>query len=96
MQVQTQRVNLQIPLTKQLKLKSEQAALEMGFTSLQDLVRLFLQKVSDKTINISFTEEVVLSDKAVKRYDKIADEIKRGIALYKARDIDDLMKQLNS
>lgn len=88
--------NLQIPLTKDLKISAQQAAFDMGFSSLQELVRIFLKKISTQTIQINFVEEERLSPKAVRRYNKIAKDIEKGIGVHETKDIDDLMRQLDS
>ena len=87
--------NLQIPLTKDLKMTAQQAAFNMGFSSLQELVRIFLKKISSQTISINFVEEVKLSPRADKRYAKIAEEIKKGINITKTNSIEELFEKLN-
>ena len=89
--------NLQIPIRTDLKIAATEAALEQGFSSLQEAVRVFINKMAQKSINIVFaSKSIQLSPKAIKRYNKIAEEIEKGIGIHEARDIDDLMKQLNS
>jgi antitoxin component of RelBE/YafQ-DinJ toxin-antitoxin module len=87
--------NLQIPLTKDLKMTAQQAAFDMGFSSLQELVRIFLKKISTQTIQINFVEEERLSTKAEKRYMKMIAGIKSGKGWYEAKNVNDLMRQLN-
>lgn len=91
-----QRTVLQIPLPKELKLSAEKAAQEAGFSSLQEVLRIFMNKFASKKINIAFEEEVTyLSPKAEKRYLKITEDFKKGRNVYTARNVDDLMKQLH-
>jgi antitoxin component of RelBE/YafQ-DinJ toxin-antitoxin module len=90
-------VNLQVPISEELRLSAQEAALEQGFSSVQEAIRIFLNKLASKTIEVVFTPKTIkLSKKAEKRYLKIAEEIERGEGMYKAKDVDDLMKQLKS
>lgn len=89
---------LQIPVDPQVRKKAEREAENLGFSSLQDAVRLYLKKLADKRIRVELEERkpvVQLSPKAIKRYNKILDDIEKGKNLYHAKDIDDLMRQLN-
>ena len=91
------RTVLQIPVSTDLRGKAELEAKKQGFSSLQEAVRIFLSKLARQRIEISFEEPIQLSQKAASRYDKMTDEIKSGkIKLYEAKNVDDLMKQLNS
>lgn len=94
-----QRVVLQIPLSKELKISAEQAAFEYGFSSLQEILRVIMKKLSQKTLDITFREEriVHLSKKNEKRYTKIMHDIESGKEkVYTAQNADDLIKQLDS
>ena len=71
--------NLQIPITEELKISAQQVADDMGFSSLQELVRIILKKISTKSIQINFVDEERLSLKAEKRYLKMSEYIKKGI-----------------
>jgi hypothetical protein len=89
---------LQIPMSKELRFQAEKAALEEGFSSLQETVRLFLQKLAKKAISITFYEQpktIQLSPKAIKRYNKMIDDVEKGRNIYCAKDINDLMAQLH-
>jgi len=50
---------LQIPLSKSLKLTSQEVANEYGFSSLQDLLRVVLTKLSRRELVISIQEPVI-------------------------------------
>lgn len=90
-----QRTVLQIPLPKELKISAEKAAEEAGFSSLQEVLRVFMKKFASKKIDLTFEEEVVyLSPKAEKRYMKITEDFEKGRNVYTARNVDELMKQL--
>lgn len=93
-----QKITLQIPMDSKLKVEAEKVALEQGFSSLQELVRVILSRVAQKKIEVNFEEENVihLSPKADRRYARIMRDIESGKEkVYTAKNIDDLMKQLN-
>lgn len=92
------RTVLQIPLSKELKISAEKAALDYGFSSLQEVLRVFMKKFASRKIELTFEEEVTyLSPKAEKRYAKIKRDIESGKEkVYTASDADDLIKQLHS
>jgi hypothetical protein len=91
------RTVLQVPMTADLRRSATIAAENMGFSSLQETVRLFLRQLTTKQINISFAPQTVeVSPGAEKRYLKIDQDLKSGKAItYKANNINDLMEQLN-
>lgn len=89
------RTVLQIPLSLTLRKEAERGALEQGFSSLQDAVRLFLSKLAKGALNVTFEETMQLSPRAIKRYNKISQDFKKGKNIYTAKDIDDLMRQLH-
>lgn len=93
-----QRTVLQVPLPKELKINAEQAAHEAGFSSLQEVLRVFMKKFASKKIDLAFEEEITyLSPKAEKRYIKIMHDIESGKEkVYTARDADDLLEQLHN
>lgn len=86
--------NLQIPIRTDLKIAATETALEQGFSSLQEAVRVFINKFASKAITISFVDEERLSPKAEKRYLKMAEDIKSGKGWHKTKNIEDLFKQL--
>lgn len=90
-----QRTVLQVPLPKELKISAEKAAEEAGFSSLQEVLRVFMKKFANKKIDLTFEEEVTyLSPKAEKRYMKITEDFEKGRNVYTARNVDELMEQL--
>lgn len=87
---------LQVPINKNIRDQAAIAAEKMGFSSLQEVIRLFLSKVAKNEVNFSFEETVQLSPKAIKRYNRIIDEIDSGKAKLKTfTDVNSLMKHLN-
>lgn len=87
---------LQVPINKSIRDQAAIAAEKMGFSSLQEVVRLFLNRVAIGQIDIVFEPVVKLSDKNDKRYSKIIKEIESGKAKIKTFDnVGDLMKDLS-
>ena len=90
-----QRTVLQIPINLELKNEAERAAQAQGFSSLQEVVRVFLSKFAQKQIGITFEQSVQLSPQAIKRYDKMAEGIEKGQIKTKTfTDVNSLMKHL--
>lgn len=87
---------LQVPLSQQIKNDAEKAASAQGFSSLQEAVRVFLNKLAQGTIQVTFEETIQLSQKAVKRYNKILEEAEKGKNVFETEDINDLIKQLHN
>lgn len=72
---------LQVPISKGLRDEAATAATNLGFSSLQEAVRVFLAQLPTQTVKISFEPKPIqLSTKAIKRYNKIIDEIDSGKA----------------
>lgn len=88
---------LQVPLSVDLRRSAERKALEQGFSSLQEVVRIFLKKLSRGAIGIALNDEesVQLSARAIKRYNKISEDFRKGKNVYSAKSVDDLMLQLH-
>ena len=91
------RTVLQIPMTKELKISAEQAAYDFGFSSLQELLRVFMKKLSSKSINLNFNDEPVikLSAKNEKRYIKMTEDFKSGKNTHTANSLEEFFKQLD-
>ena len=88
---------LQVPVNASVRKEAEKQALEQGFSSLQEAVRVFLKKLSQGAMGITFEEEesVQLSPRAIKRYNKISEDFKKGKNVHTAKNVDDLIKQLH-
>lgn len=91
------RTILQVPVDTTLRKDAEKQALEQGFSSLQEAVRVFLKKLGQGVVGITLKEEesVQLSKRAIKRYNKISEDFKKGKNVYTAKNVDNLMKQLH-
>lgn len=94
------RAVIQTPVSPQLRREAEQAAREQGYSSLQDAIRMYLQKLARGEIRVQLQEQfppVKLFKKAIKRYDKMTRDIESGKVKLKWFDnVDDLTKDLNS
>ncbi|MEK7517413.1 MAG: hypothetical protein AAB583_02595 [Patescibacteria group bacterium] len=91
------RTVLQVPIDASLRKDAEKQALEQGFSSLQEAVRVFLKKLAQGAMGITFEREeaVQLSPRAIKRYDKMAEDFRKGKNIYTAKSVDDLMRHLH-
>ncbi len=87
---------LQVPIDKNIRNQAASRAEKMGFSSLQEVVRLFLNKIAGGEVNFTFEENIQLSPKAIKRYNKMIDDIESGKAKTKTfTDTGSMMKYLN-
>lgn len=59
---------LQIPVKKDLRDRAVRAATLEGFSSLQEAVRVFLNKFAAHKVSVSFTASEVLSEEHEERY----------------------------
>lgn len=89
---------LQIPLSKTLKNEAKKVALEQGFSSLQEYVRILLMKLSAREFAVSIEEEptVKLSKRAIRRYNRMIDDIRHNRNITFAANPQDFLKKLNS
>ena len=93
------RVILQVPMSKSLKKSAEMVALDWGFSSLQETVRVILNKLAKRELSVSITEveEIVnLSPAAEKRYKKAIEDIKKGRNKYNPKNREEFFKMLRS
>jgi antitoxin component of RelBE/YafQ-DinJ toxin-antitoxin module len=88
---------LQIPMPLELREKSEKVANDLGFSSLQEAIRVFLKKFSQKEIVVSFDiPQVKLSAKNEKRYLKIVEDYKNNKNIVRTNTTKDFFDKLNS
>ena len=89
---------LQVPVDGALKSRATKAAKSMGFSSLQETVRLFLTKLARGDMKVELTSldaDEYVSPKALARYDKMERDIKSGKEpVYGAKNAQDLLDQL--
>ena len=91
------KVVLQIPMDATLRDQAISAAQSLGFSSLQETVRVFLHKLAAGQLALSFKEPPTqLSPRAARRYDKMVRNMRSGREpVYIAHSVDDLMDQLH-
>lgn len=89
---------LQVPVASDLRKQAEQEAIRQGLSSLQEAVRIFLKKLAERRVRIRLEEEetVQLSPRAIKRYDKIDEDFRKGRNVFTAKNVEELMRQLNA
>lgn len=88
---------LQVPMSKSLKNSAQEVANEYGFSSLQDLLRVILTKLSKRELVISIQEPtVVLSKKNDLRYTAISKDFTATKNTKKFSSVNDLMNDLRS
>lgn len=90
------RTTLQVPLDTSLRNKAEKTAKLAGFSSVQEVVRVFLNKFAGGDVGVGFFDnKVKLSEEAEKRYAKMVKEAKKGKGTIKAESLDELMSLLD-
>lgn len=89
---------LQIPVTKSFRDQVSNVVTGMGFSSLQDYLRLVMRKTLNKEIDVTVgPKPIVLSAKNAKRYDKMVEEVLSGkVKLKKYTNVDDLLYDLKN
>ena len=91
------RTILQVPMQKTLRNEAEAAARFQGFSSLQEVVRVLLQKFARKELYIDVaTQDERLSPKAEKQYAKIVEDIQNGKNVTKTTNLDELFNSLDA
>ena len=81
------RANIQVPVTASLKQQSVRTALDLGFSSVQDMIRFLLNQLNSKKLeigafkpheeNVEYLTEKQ-ADRLLKRLKKAEEELKRG------------------
>lgn len=96
------KVTLQVPVNKSLKIEAEKAAIEYGFSSLQEAIRLFMTQFANRTLSIGFSQSVpdetlTSQQEAIlsKKYNKAKKEIAKGKG-FVASSVEEMMLQLRS
>jgi antitoxin component of RelBE/YafQ-DinJ toxin-antitoxin module len=89
------RTILQVPMDQKVRDNAEKAASAQGFSSLQEMVRVFLAKLAENKVEVTIQESIKLSEKNDQRYAKMTEDFKKGKNIYAAQDMDDFLKQLN-
>jgi hypothetical protein len=88
---------LQIPMSKSLKKSSQAVANEYGFSSLQDLMRLVLTKLSRRELVVSIHDtKARVSAKQAKNYAKMNEDFEAGEKVDRFSSVDALMEDLRN
>lgn len=89
---------LQIPMSKSLRSNAEAKAVDCGFSSLQEVLRVFLTKFSlgEIRFNIEETPSVQLSQKAAKRYNKMLNDLKENKNFTTVNSVEELIRDLHA
>lgn len=92
-----QKTILQVPIDQKLRTRAASAARLQGFSSLQEPIRLFLQKLAERELTFKFEfPPVKLSKRAAARYDKMIRDIESGREpVFTAHSVDELMDDLH-
>lgn len=86
---------LQVPMDSNLKKRAQDMAFASGFSSVQEVVRVFLHKFASQKIEVKILDTTIqLSPAAEKRYAKIVKDIKQGKNIAKADSVEELMQAL--
>lgn len=91
-----QKTILQVPLDKQLKNNAEKAASTQGFSSLQEIVRVFLTQLAANKIGVTIQESIILSPENENRYLKMTKDFESGKNISSAENAQDLITKLNA
>lgn len=89
-------VTLQVPMNKSLRDSAAVVAADYGFSSLQEVIRVLLNKLAKRqlSVNIEQFPAVKLSAKNEKRYLKMEADFKAGRNFKTANSLDDFFAQL--
>ncbi len=87
---------LQIPMPKSLKKSAQEVASEYGFSSLQDLLRVILTKLSRRELIVSIESPVYLSRNNKQRYIKMSQDFAQNKNVKDFSSVKELIKDLNS
>ena len=90
------RTTLQIPLDTTLRNRAEKVAITAGFSSVQEVVRVFLNKFATQSIDIGFYDkEMQLSKKTETRYASMINDAKKGKGTVKTNSFNELVSILD-
>ena len=96
-----QRVVVQVPMSKELKEHAELVSSDLGFSSIQEAIRVLLTKLSKREFSLKVEEVEVeevadLSPAAEKKFKKAIEDIKAGRNIYKPKDKKEFFTLLSS
>lgn len=95
-----QRTTIQVPMSKDLRKKAELVSADMGFSSLQETIRVLLTKLARHELTIRVEEHVEeitnLTPEAEARYKKAIEEIKDGRNITNTKNTKELLQLLRT
>lgn len=94
-----QRVIVQVPMPKELKRNAEAVSADLGFSSLQEAIRVLLTKLSKRefSLRVEEAEEITyLSPAAERKFKKAVADIKAGRNIYKPKSKKEFFSLLRS
>ena len=87
-------------MTRELKERAEAVSSDLGFSSLQEIIRVLLTKLSKKEFSLhvgATTEEIThLSPAAEKKFKKAIEDIKAGRNIYAPKNKQEFFELLNA
>jgi antitoxin component of RelBE/YafQ-DinJ toxin-antitoxin module len=86
---------LQVPVDKQLKDNAERAASLQGFSSLQEIVRVFLTQLATNKVEVRLGDAIILSPENERRYINMTSDFESGDNVSSVDSVDDLLIKLN-
>lgn len=89
-----QRVIVQVPMTKELKEKAEVVSSDLGFSSIQEAIRVLLTKLSKKEFSLKVEEAEEPSEYLLSAMKKARENRKAGKASPVFSNIKDELKWL--
>lgn len=90
------RTTIQIPLDSSLRIRAEKAAVEAGFSSVQEIVRVFLSKLAKQTIDVGFYEKTIrLSKKSEARYSAMVNDARHDKETIQADSFNELVSLID-
>lgn len=94
-----QKVIVQVPMSRDLKEKAENVVADLGFSSLQEVIRVLVTKLSKHqlSIRVEETEEIThLTKSAEKKFANAIQDIKTGKNVHKPGSKKEFFKMLRS
>jgi antitoxin component of RelBE/YafQ-DinJ toxin-antitoxin module len=86
------RTVLQIPMSPELRKRATTAAKEQGFSSLQEMVRLFVERIARAEVSVQFS---VLSEKSAHRYQAMDEDFSKNKDVKDAESMEVFIKALH-
>lgn len=84
-----QRIVVQVPMSRELKDKADLVSADLGFSSIQETIRVLLTKLSKRefSLKVAEVEEIThLSTTAERKFKKAVADIKAGRNIYKPKN----------